>query len=92
MSSYVLTKDAEDDLDRIHEFGVYKFGMKQADKYYETFFEYFESIASNPLMYPTSVHLKKGYRYCVCGVDTIFYKIISDDLVEIVTIIGRQDF
>jgi toxin ParE1/3/4 len=66
--------------------------MLQADKYYEMFFECFEKIVSNPFMFPDSVHLNKGYRHCVCGVDTIYYKVISDDLVEIVTIIGRQDF
>lgn len=92
MYSYVLTKDAEEDLERIHDYGVAQFGMLQADKYYEMFFECFEKITFNPFMFPNSDFLKKGYRYCVCGVDTIFYRIISDDLIEIVTIIGRQDF
>lgn len=92
MNSYILTKDAEEDLDRIHEFGVYKFGMQQADKYYELLFESFEKIASNPYMFPTSVHLNKKYRYCVYKSDTIYYKILNDNLVEIITIIGRQDF
>lgn len=92
MYNYVLTKDVEDDLDRIHEYGVGRFGMFQADKYYEMFFDYFEKIASNPFMFPDSAYLNKGYRYCVCGVDTIYYKIISDDLIEIITIIGRQNF
>ena len=31
-----------------------------------------------------------GYRRCVCGVDSIFYK-MNEDIVEIMTIIGRQD-
>lgn len=92
MYNYVLTKDAEEDLDRIHEYGVGRFGMFQADKYYALFFECFEKIASNPLMFPNSRHLNKKYRYCVCGVDTIFFKIIDDNLVEIITIIGRQDY
>ncbi|MBZ4042257.1 type II toxin-antitoxin system RelE/ParE family toxin [Flavobacterium hibisci] len=92
MYSYVLTKDAEDDLERIHDYGVAKFGMLQADKYYEMFFQSFDKIASNPFMFPNSDYLMKGYRYCVCGVDTIFYRIISDDMVEIVTIVGRQEY
>lgn len=92
MYSYVLTIDVENDLERIHQYGVAQFGMLQADKYYEMFFECFDKIASNPFMFPSSVHLNKGYRYCVCGVDTIFYSIISDDLVEIVAIVGRQNF
>ncbi|WP_291110573.1 type II toxin-antitoxin system RelE/ParE family toxin [Flavobacterium sp. UBA6195] len=92
MNSYILTKDAEEDLDRIHEFGVYKFGMQQADKYYELLFDSFERIAKNPYMFPTAAHLDKKYRYCVCKADVIYYKILNDNLVEIITIIGRQDF
>ena len=82
----------KNDLDRIHEFGVARFGMFQADIYYEMFFECFDKIARNPLMFPSSEHLNKRYRFCVCGVDTIFYRIISDDLIEIITLIGRQDY
>lgn len=92
MNRYVLTKDAEEDLDRIHKFGVYKFGMQQADKYYETLFYSFEKIASNPYMFHTVAHLNKKYRYCVSKADVIYYKILEDDLVEIITIIGRQNF
>jgi toxin ParE1/3/4 len=92
MYSYVLTRDAEEDLDRIHEYGVYRFGMLQADNYYEMFFECFDKIAFNPFMFPSSTHLNEEYRYCVCGVDTIYYRIISNDLVEITTNIGKQDF
>jgi toxin ParE1/3/4 len=92
MYRYVLTQDADTDLERIHDYGVAQFGMLQADKYYEMFFECFDKIAFNPFMFPSAAHLNKGYRYCVCGVDTIFYRIISDDLVEIVAIVGRQAY
>jgi toxin ParE1/3/4 len=34
--------------------------------------------------------IKPGYKRCVCGVDSIFYK-INEDVAEIMTIIGRQD-
>lgn len=91
MYSYVLTRDVEEDLDRIHEYGVHRFGMLQADNYYEMFFECFDKIAFNPFMFPCSSHLNEEYRYCVCGVYTNYYRIISNDLVEIVTIIGKQD-
>jgi toxin ParE1/3/4 len=76
----------------MYNYVLTKFGILQADKYYGMFFECFTKIVSNPFMFPNSEYLNKGYRYCVCGVDTIFYRIISDNLVEIITIIGRQDF
>lgn len=91
MYSYFLTREAKDDLWRIYEFGVYKFGETQADKYFNLMHDCFDKIASNPFMFPETVKNKKKYRFCVCGVDTIYYKINGDE-VEIITIIGRQNF
>ena len=39
MTKYKLSNVAQEDLIRIHHFGVTKFGVKQADKYFETFFK-----------------------------------------------------
>lgn len=92
MYSYKLSFEAEEDITRIYEYGYYKFGVVQADKYYDMLFECFNKIATNPLMFPTADHIKKGYRSCVCGVDTIYYRINENRIIEIITIIGRQDF
>jgi toxin ParE1/3/4 len=92
MYKYLLTIDAEEDIVRIYEYGFALFGMIQADKYYDLLFECFDQITSNPYLFPTADHIKIGYRYCVCGVDTIYYKILNQEIVEIITIIGRQDF
>jgi toxin ParE1/3/4 len=91
MYSYRLNIQVEEDLTRIFEYGIGKFGLEQAVKYYEMFFECFSKIASNPFLFPDGNHYKKGYRYCVCGVDTIFYKINADEI-EIMVIVGRQNF
>jgi toxin ParE1/3/4 len=71
--------------------GLVNLGWNKANKYYEMFFECFSKIASNPILFPNANHYKEGYRYCVCGVDTIFYKINADEI-EIMAIIGRQNF
>ena len=92
MYVYKLSFTAEDDITRIYDYGFYKFGMLQADLYYDKIFECFNKIASNPLMFPAAEHFKKGYRSCVCGVDTIYFSIKDESTVEIITIIGRQDF
>jgi toxin ParE1/3/4 len=51
----------------------------------------FDKIASNPLMFPSATNYRDIDRFCVCGVDTIYYNIKGDEI-EIITIIGRQDF
>ena len=90
MANYRLSNEAKADLIRIHQYGVEKFGVVQADKYFNTFFEYFEIISRQPFSFESVDYIKKGYRRCVCGSDSIYYK-ITDDLVEIMAIIGRQD-
>jgi toxin ParE1/3/4 len=90
MAKYKLSNAAKEDLIRIHHYGAEKFGMDQADKYFNSFFEYFKIIAQRPFSFESVDFIKKGYRRCVCGSDSIYYK-INDDVVEIMAIVGRQD-
>ena len=91
MYNFHLTREAKEDLWRIYEFGIYKFGIQQAEKYFNMLHDCFDKITSNPFMFPETIKNKNRYRYCVCGVDTIYYKINNDEI-EIITIIGRQDY
>jgi toxin ParE1/3/4 len=90
MADYLLSNETKEDLIRIHHYGVDKFGMAQADKYFNAFFEYFEIIAESPYSFESVDYLKKGYRRCACGSDSIYYK-IQNETVIIMAIIGRQD-
>lgn len=90
MGKYRLSETAKDDLIRIHQFGMLKFGEAQADKYFYAFFEQFELIAEQPSLFPSVDYIRPGYKRCLCGIDSIFYR-ITDDTVEIMSIIGRQD-
>lgn len=81
---------AADDIIRIHQYGTLIFGPLQADKYFNTLFEYFELIAKNPYSFESVDHIKEGYRRCVCGSDSIFYR-INKDSIEIMAIVGKQD-
>jgi len=90
MAKYRLSNSAKDDLIRIHHYGVKKFGMSQADKYFDSFFKYFDIIAQRPYSFESVDFIKKGYRRCVCGSDSIYYR-INDDTAEIMAIVGKQD-
>jgi len=91
MYSYKLSLEAEEDIVRIFEYGIGQFGVIQAAKYYDMLFECFKKIGSNPFMFPMVSSYKHVERFCICGVDTIYYN-IKGDKIEIVTIIGRQNF
>ena len=90
MAKYKLSNAAKEDSIRIHYYGVKKFGMMQADKYFDSFFEYFDIIALRPFSFESVDFIKKGYRRCICGSDSFYFK-VNNDMVEITTIIGRQD-
>ncbi len=91
MAEYRLSNEAKEDLIRIHQFGVKKFGITQADKYFYSFYDYFEIIARRPFSFESVDYIKEDYRRCPYGSDTIYYR-INDSMVEIMAIIGMQDF
>lgn len=90
MAKYKISNAAQEDLIRIYQYGVKKFGEAKADKYYDTFFEYFELISQRPFSYESVEYLRKDYRRCVCGSDSIFFR-VNDGNVEIMAIVGKQD-
>ena len=90
MAEYRLSNEAKEDLIRIHQYGVEKFGMAQADKYYNSLFEYFDIIAQQPFSFESIDYIRNGYRRCPCGSDSIYYR-INNGIVEIMAIVGRQD-
>ena len=90
MADYRLSNAAKEDLIRIHHYGVGRFGVIQADKYFNAFFDYFEIIAERPYSFESVDFIRKGYRRCPCGSDTIYFR-ITDNVVEIMAIIGMQD-
>lgn len=90
MAKFKLSNTAKEDLIRIHHFGVSNFGMQQADKYFNDFFTAFENIAERPFSFESVDFIKTGYRRCVSGSDSIYFR-VTNDTIEIMTVIGQQD-
>ncbi len=90
MAQYRLSEAARQDLIRIYQRGYDEFGEAQADAYFHAFFRRFDLIAEQPYLYPLVEHIRSGYRRSVCGVDSIYYRIV-DGVVEIMRILGRQE-
>lgn len=90
MAIYKLAKDADFDLKNIYKFGFTQFGESAADKYLSMLFEEFEHIAQNPLSFEIVAHIRRGYRRRSLKSHSIYYRLVDDDTVEIVRILGRQ--
>jgi len=92
MTNYRLSNVAKEDLIRIHHYGVKTFGEKQANKYFESLFENFDRISKSPYSFESVDYIKIGYRRCICGSDSIYFRINNNDkVIEIMSIIVRQD-
>lgn len=91
MGSYKLSEEAKIDLIRIHQYGIVNFGEEHADRYFNAFFVQFDRIAENPYLFQSVNYIYKEYRRCVLGADSIYY-CIQNDTVDIIRIIGRQDY
>jgi toxin ParE1/3/4 len=90
MPSYRLSKRAEDDIKRIYRYGIETFGQQQADIYFDALFEKFDSIAQSPSIYQAIDAIRPGYRRCVFGAHTIYYR--SDDTGTVIArILGREN-
>lgn len=91
MSSYKLSNEARSDLIEIARYGDEHFGTEQSDRYRDRFKRHFELLARQPTLFPAVDHIRVGYRRSVCGVHSVYYR-IDEETVEIMRIIGRQDF
>ncbi len=90
---YRISETAKKDLIRIHHYGVERFGVSQADRYFNTFFKYFDIITRQPMSFEAVDFIRPGYRRCVCGSETIYYRVNHDlGTIDIMGILGRQDF
>lgn len=78
MAKYLLSNEAKTDLIRIHQYGIVKFGETQADHYFNSFFEPFERIAQLPFSFELVDYIRKGYRRCVCGSDSIYFRVVCN--------------
>ena len=58
MGKYKLSNVAKEDLIRIHQYGVKTFGVKQADNYFNSFFDHFDMIAERPLSFEAVVFVE----------------------------------
>jgi toxin ParE1/3/4 len=90
MTDYRKTELAERDIEEIALYGIQRHGIVQAQQYQKGLEARFNAIATNPLHYQAVDHIKPGYRHCVYGSHTIYFR-IEPETVLIVRILRSQD-
>ena len=92
MARYSLTNQADADFQAIFEYGIDQFGLIQAEKYQREMILRFQDIARNPLHYPSvAEEIREGYRRSVFNAHSIYFRIVDEQSILIVRILGRQD-
>ena len=90
MVRYRLTQAADQDFERIFEFGIDQFGLAQALDYQKGMKHRFDHLAQQPNLYQAVDHIRKGYRRSVYRAHSIYYR-IDQEFVLIVRILGREN-
>ncbi|MEP4196762.1 MAG: type II toxin-antitoxin system RelE/ParE family toxin [Aliishimia sp.] len=90
MAAYRLTKQADADLAGLYRYGIKEFGIKRADRYYDSLLVRLEDITETPLLLQKTDY-RSGYRRSVHPPHTIYYRVIDPETVEIVRILRGQD-
>lgn len=88
--NYKINLEAKEDLRNIYTFGFQKWGVEQADVYFNQLFICFDKICLNPEQFPFVNEIRNGYQRCVCGVDSIYF-CVNNNTIEIMRILGSQD-
>ncbi|WP_422371857.1 type II toxin-antitoxin system RelE/ParE family toxin [Hoeflea sp.] len=90
MDPYRLTRAADEDFERIFEFGIDRFGLEQALGYLNGMTRRLGEIAAHPERYQSVDHIRPGYRRSVYEAHSIYYK-IDGNCVLVVRILGREN-
>jgi len=88
---YILSEEAEKDIEEIFDFGEYKFGFSQAIKYLSDIQDQIEAITTNPGIGKKRNEIKM-WLYSIPYVSHVIFYRIMDDHIRIVRILyGGRD-
>ena len=90
VASYKLSQAADEDLDRLFDHGIDRFGLDQAIEYWDGLNRRFSELAETPQQWQAVEYIRSGYRRSVYGSHSIYYRIEADEIV-VVRILGQEN-
>jgi toxin ParE1/3/4 len=78
--SYVLSQEADKDLEDIFDYTADKFGVSQAIEYVSSFDEVFIHLSINPKLGRERNEIKRGLRSPVKDSHVIFYRVMQNHI------------
>ncbi|MAT92466.1 MAG: plasmid stabilization protein ParE [Halioglobus sp.] len=90
MGAYSLTKAARADLKSVAAYTQRRWGKEQRRVYSKQFDDAFLLLANNPDAGLSCDHIKEGYKKFPTGSHTIFFRILSENEIQIVRILHKR--
>ena len=92
MGVYKLSRKAEIDLAAMYEFGIYKFGLTQAQKYFYDMHEAFEVLAENVNLGRDASEFIEDLKRFSYKAHTIFYLQTESEIFILRVLSQRMDY
>jgi len=91
INKYILSQEADFDLEEIFEYTYEEFGLNQAIKYLSDIDEIFIKIVNTPQIGRTRNELIKGLYSMPIGMHVVFYRILTDHVRIVRVLYGGRD-
>ena len=90
MLNYRISNKAVSDLDEIWIYTFKNWSVQQADRYYNLIISEIEYLSANPDSGKSMEHIRKGYKSSKVKSHLIFYKLNTNNIVEVIRILHQQ--
>ena len=91
MSEYVLSQEADEDFERLFEYGIDNFGVSKATSYSNGLKMRFKEIAQNPYHWQSVEYIRVKYRRSVYRNHSIYYIVENEKSIKIMRILGKEN-
>jgi toxin ParE1/3/4 len=85
-----ISSEAFSDLEKIWVYTLKRWSKKQADRYYLLIIDEFEFLRTNCYVGKSADNIRTGYRVSFVKSHIIFYKVESDQKLEIIRILHQS--
>jgi len=92
MGVYKLSRKAEIDLAEMYEFGIYKFGLLQAQKYFSGMHDVFHVLDENNELGRNASEFIDDLKRFTYKAHTIFYLITANEIFIVRVLSQRMDY
>ena len=89
MSRYVLSPQAQADIDAIWDYTADRWSEAQADRYVNDLRDAIETIVRDPRRGKPCDHLRRGYRKYSVGAHVLFFRVVAN-VIEVVRVLHQS--